>query len=472
MLLMAIMATGSSCAPPNGETALVIDQETVYQVIESFGASGAWWAQYVGGWDEAYGDSGRSVRGEIAALLFDREHGIGLTAYRCNMGAGSKDSGKGDFPDPHRRAQSFRAAQGGYDWEKDAQAVWMMRETAEYGAEEIVLFFNSPPEWLTKNGMAHLSKGGDRSNIAPENYAAFARYACDVAERFVQEGLPVRFLSPVNEPQWDWTGGQEGCHYEPEETAGVFAAFAEELRSRPLLRDVRLSGPESGEWGGRTPEYVSALLEDAAVSASLDGIDCHSYWSDTKSKAAFRGWMDGRYPSVKVRMSEWCEMVSGSDFSMDSAIHLAQTLAEDLRVLNAVSWQCWVAVAPGGYRDGLIYVREADQSFTPLKRLWAFGNYSRFVRPGFSRVSVTGGEAFSAAAFTGAENGSGKLVVVLVNEKDEEKRIRLEGQFEGYGSVSVYETSPKNDLARVSEGIRNTLFTLSPLSVTTVVYSE
>ena len=29
-------------------------------------------------------------------------------------------------------------------------------------------------------------------------------------------------------------------------------------------------------------------------------------------------------PDVKIRMSEWCEMVNGTDLTMDSAIHLAQ----------------------------------------------------------------------------------------------------------------------------------------------------
>ena len=53
-------------------------------------------------------------------------------------------------------------------------------------------------------------------------------------------------------------------------------------------------------------------------------------------------------------------MVNGSDVTMDSAIHLAQEIAEDLRILSVVSWQNWVAVAPGGYRDGLIYIDEKD----------------------------------------------------------------------------------------------------------------
>ncbi len=468
-----LLMTTLGCSAPLGaaETVLTVDRNKSYQTIESFGASGAWWSQYVGGWDDAYKDEGISAREKIAQLLYDREKGIGLTCYRYNMGAGSADSGKGDYSDPHRRAQNFEIAPGEYDWDKDQNAVWMMQQAVKNGAEEIVLFFNSPIERLTKNGMAHLTKG-TKSNIAPEHYAAFAVYACDVAEHFIDLGLPIRFLSPINEPQWEWVGGQEGCHYEPTEIANVYIAFLKEMQSREKLTGVELSGPESGEWGGKTTQYVSALLGNQTLAPHFTTVDCHSYWSNTQSKVSFRNWMNLQYPDVKIRMSEWCEMVNGSDYTMDSAIHLAQTLAEDLTILNAVSWQTWVAVAPGGYRDGLIYVTETNHAMVPLKRLWAFGNYTRYIRPGFTRVDIAGGEEYSAVAFAGEEEGKKKLAVVLINDSAEAKPIRLTGDFGDFEGIVAYETSANYDLYKITERVSNTAFTLSPQSVTTILFSE
>ena len=89
---------------------LTVDLNKKHQVLESFGTSGCWWSQYVGGWDNEYKDTGKSVRDEIAMLLFDKDYGIGLTSYRYNVGAGSADSGKGTYYDPHRRAESFETA--------------------------------------------------------------------------------------------------------------------------------------------------------------------------------------------------------------------------------------------------------------------------------------------------------------------------------------------------------------------------
>ena len=458
------------------EMRITIDESVDYQTLESFGTSGCWWSQYMGLWDAPYGNTGRSMREQIAALLYDREIGIGLTNYRYNLGAGSADSGNGSYADIHRRAQSFETAPGVYDWTKDEGAVWFLRQVTELGAQEVVLFCNSPLERLTKTGTAQMTPKQWKSNIDPENYGAWAAYCCDVAEHFLEMGVPVKYISPINEPQWDWyEGNQEGCHYEPDAVPGVYLAFLEEMEKRPALAGVELSGPESGEWGGKTPRYVGMLLKNERLREHFSAVDCHSYWSDAQRKTAFVNWMAEQGYSQKIRMSEWCEMVNGSDYGMDSAIVLAKTLAEDLRILNAVSWSTWVGVAPGGYHDGLIYAAEngaGEISLTPLKRLWAYGNYTRFIRPGFTRVAAEGGDACSAVAFRGREDGKNRLAVVLINDGADPREIRLTGDFSAYATVSVYETSESRDLEKTAERAADILFTLAPRSVTTLVFSD
>lgn len=460
-----------------GAIEVKINLSEKHQIIESFGTSGCWWSQYVGGWDNEYKDTGRSVRDEIAMLLFDREYGIGLSSYRYNLGAGSADSGKGKYNDPHRRAQSFETAPFTYNWNKDANAVWFMRKAVELGVEEIIMFSNSPLERLTMNGTAQVTKGS-KENILPENYEDFARYVMDVAEHFVEEGIPVKYISPINEPQWEWTEGQEGCHYEPAKIPKLYRAFLTELNSRPALEGVALSGPESGEWKGDATLYTSALLNDSVLGSYFDTIDNHSYWSDTASKVAFKRWIDANYPEVKLRMSEWCEMVNGSDVTMDSAFELARVLQEDITVLDVVSWQNWVGVAPGGYRDGLIYVNEGKKTLNPLKRLWGYGNYSKFIRPGYQRVEVADStlKEFKPVAFTGTnDEGKKELVLVVINESDANKKLLLDiqGAVE-YTDISVYETSESSNLDRITNekyGVGDAV-EVGKQSITTIILSE
>ena len=471
--LMALLLVVPSVAIA-AET-LTIDESVTHQTIESFGTSGAWWSQYVGTWDDKYQNTMRTNRERIATLLYDPTFGIGLTGYRYNLGAGSADSGNGDYSDVNRRAQSFEVAPGVYDWSKDEGAQWFLQEVTRLGCEEVTLFFNSPIERLTKNSWAHLTPGGEKSNIDPENYAEWAVYACDVTEYFLSQGVPVKFLSPINEPQWDWTGGQEGCHYAPDEIAGVYLAFLAEMEKRPALAGVELSGPESGEWGGQTTEYVSAILENETLRAHFQAIDCHSYWTNTQTKRSFKNFMDVLYPDVKLRMSEWCEMVNGTDLTMDSAITQSKEIYEDLTILDAVAWCTWVGVSPGGYRDGLIHATEngaGEISIVPLKRLWAYGNYTRYIRPGFTRVETTGAKAFSPVAFTGEKDGKRQLVIVLVNGEYNAEKVDLAGDFSAYTTMQVHETSTYRDLAKTYSGAVKTEHTLPMQSVITIVLSE
>ncbi len=473
LCLLLVLAVFIPTAALAADT-LTIDTATTHQTIESFGTSGAWWSQYMGLWDGKYQNTMLQNRQRIARLLYHPTHGIGLTNYRYNLGAGSADSGNGDYSDPNRRAQSFETAPGVYDWSKDEGAMWFVQEVTKLGCQEVVLFFNSPIERLTRNGWAHLTPG-TKSNIAPENYAEWAVYACDVTEHFLELGVPVKFLSPINEPQWDWTSGQEGCHYEPSEIAAVYLAFLDEMEKRPALAHVELSGPESGEWGGATPKYVSALLNTPRLYDHMGAVDCHSYWSNTQSKVSFRNYMDVHYPEKKLRMSEWCEMVNGSDFSMDSAIHLAQCVQEDLTVLDVVSWCTWVGVAPGGYRDGLIYATETgdgDISIVPLKRLWAYGNYTRYIRPGYTRVETSGAKNAFPVAFTGRnDKGEEQLIIVLINAEMKPQTIDLTG-IDGYSRMEIHETSNNRDLARTYQGAVQSSVTLPLQSVVTLVLSK
>lgn len=474
-LLAVVALLLCCCLPAFSEVTMKIDESVTYQTIESFGTSIAWWAQYAGLWDGKYMNTMRTNRQRIATLLFDPTYGIGLTNLRYNLGAGSADSGNGDYWDPNRRAQSFEVAPGVYDWSKDEGAMWFVQEATRLGVTEVVLFCNSPLERLTKNGWAHLTPG-TKSNIAPENYAEWAVYCCDVAEHFIELGIPVKFISPINEPQWEWAGSQEGCHFEPHEIAGVYIAFLEELQKRPALAGVELSGPESGEWGGQTVAYVSAILGNSKLSGHFTAVDCHSYWSNTQSKISFKNWMRVQYPDVKIRMSEWCEMVNGSDFGMDSAIVLAKCVQEDLTILDVVSWCTWVGVAPGGYHDGLIYASESGDgsvSIVPVKRLWAYGNYTRFIRPGFTRVDVAGGsKQLYPVAFKGESGGKEQLVIVLINDQYSSQFATLEGDFSAYKTMEIHETSNARDLARTYKGAVKTEFTVPMQSVVTIVLTK
>lgn len=446
---------------------LYVDRTRRFQTMEGFGVSGAWWAQSVGKWT-AVSPAGVPAAEEIARLLFDRESGAGIGIYRYNLGAGSAGSGRGDYADGLRRAESFYTP-AGPDYTKDAAAVKMMRLAVAAGAEEIVLFVNSPIEQLTVNHKGHTDKSRTgRTNLRKKDVPAFAAYCLDAAEHFVAEGLPVRYISPVNEPLWVWNGGQEGCHYTPRQCAYVMRAFAGELRERPALSGVKLAGFENGDIRWFNKSYTRALLGDPSFRDLVDGVDVHSYFLNDHlpflgNRPAwlrrFRAWMDRKYPGVPVRVSEWCHMCGGRHYGIDSALVQAKVMLEDLTLLNAASFQGWIACSPYDYCDGLIYIDPATEHFDLTARYYAFGNFSKFIRPGAVRVAAkTDDPALLTAAFEQGED----LIFVLVNPLEEGRSLRLKA------AGRIYVTTETEGLAERAFAAGEEIL-IPPASVNTLI---
>ncbi len=455
-----------------------IDTGKKKQTLTGFGVSGAWWAQVVGGWTETDESSGKPKRERIAELLFDLENGIGITQYRYNIGAGSKESGKGKYSDETRRASSFETAPGFYDWSRDGNAVWFMREAARLGADEIVMFVNSPIERLTNNHKAHLDKAG-KTNLNRANYGEFAKYVLNVASHFKGEGLPIKYISPVNEPVWIWTGGQEGCHYRPGQVYKVMKTFAKELKNYPALKNVKLSGAENGDirWFNKIYTYIMASKPLKDVT---DAVDFHSYFLPVPSSVPgfiakklndrlafvkrYKRFTDKFFPGVPLKTSEWCHMQGGRDYGIDSAVVQAKVMAEDLIYLDVVSWQLWVALSPVDYCDGLIYYNE-DRSFELTKRYYAFGNFSKFIRPGAVRIDAPQSvEDAYLLVFEQKDNYA--AVVINYGESDKEIGFDLPAR-----TARAYVTDKDNDLAEFAvSDVKN--ITLRPRSITTVIMEK
>lgn len=435
------------------KTKITYDKMMTYQIIDSFGASGAWWSQDVGGWSEENGQ-GIIPRDEVAKLLFDTETGIGLSAYRYNIGAGSEENGKSTkITDFWRNTESFITESGEYDFTKDENSVWFLKKAKEYNVDEIVFFSNSPPEALTINGNAYGTKDentGLTSNLLESNYKAYADYILDIVEHFVNEGYNIKYVSPVNEPQWEWISGQEGCHFEPDELVAFLKVFLDEMKERKI-EGVELSAPELGEWGNTSYKYYQAIINDAQLMEELTTWDVHSYWSDISAKNKFINYLtDLGLENIKLRTSEWCEMVNGKDYSMDSAINLADEIMTDLTDLSVTSFQYWIAVSCYDYRDGLIYVNKYTKELFYPKRLWAMGNFSRFIRPGYTRIQCeTDNKDVRVCGFTNKEKD--KIVITGINSGENVLEIDQK-DFSEYENMEVYITDKENSLELIETG--------------------
>ncbi len=433
-----------------------IQPEIEYQQIDGFGASGAWWAQHVGGWPEQEMD-------HIIRLLYGEE-GAALSMYRFNIGAG----GGREIEDPWRRTETFEAGAGTYDWERDANAIRVLRKIKGYGVNQYVFFANSPPARLTCSGMASGGMEGG-PNLKPGAEDEFARYLVDITEYWKEKlSLANATVSPINEPQWKWGGdgrGQEGCHYTPMGAARLMRAVASEIERRKS--SIHLEGPEVARWGHETLEYLGAILDEEGLAARLHRLAIHSYFSTRDEKAATVEFLEkrGAYPPIAV--TEWCEMEHGRDTGMESALTMARVMHEDLTIANATSWQAWIAVSRYDYRDGLLYVDPETRNVVPTKRLWVAGQFARFITPNFVRIDATSDH--SSVLVTGFRSPEkDEIVLVVINPEDEKRSVHYDWSPHagGFTLKDVHVTSPGAELAEVmhTEGP----VTLHKKSVTTI----
>jgi O-glycosyl hydrolase len=254
---------GSGARPHRGDAVEVtLYPDRQLQTIHSFAASDAWSVQFLGRYWPA------AQRSRAADLLFStRERpdssseGIGLSAYRFEIGAGSALPGDSSrISDRWRRASGFLRPDGAYDWTQQPGQRAFMKEAKARGVRTFIGFVSSPPVALTRNGRAS-SSGGDSSNLAPARYGDFARFLKDVVvELERRDGVRLDYLSPFNEPQWDWTSGQEGSPWRIDEMAAMTRTLSAELVRAQL--PTKISIGESGRMNYVPARSLATLVSE------------------------------------------------------------------------------------------------------------------------------------------------------------------------------------------------------------------
>ena len=132
------------------------------------------------------------------------------------------------------------------DWSKCEGQRFFMEQAKKAGVEKFVFFSNSPLVQYTYNGQGR-SDRGDRSNLLPSKYPAFADYMADVTRHFVDEGYNITHISPINEPMVYWDGhDQEGTAWTVPESAKLARELDRALTERNLDTQILLA--ENDRW--------------------------------------------------------------------------------------------------------------------------------------------------------------------------------------------------------------------------------
>lgn len=499
---------------------LNINLDMNLQTMENFGASDAWRCQFIGkNWPN-------DKRNQIADLLFSKEvdasgnpKGIGLSLWRFNLGAGSAEQGSAsDISDEWRRAECFTTNGLIYDMNKQAGQIWFMKAAKQRGVEKLLAFSNSAPVYLTNNGKAY-GTIKEFYNLKPEKMPDLADFWVNAIDKLkTVHGLTIDYISPFNEPQYEWDGrNQEGS---PATNANIYSFVKDNLSPKMLAKglNTQIVVGEAGDYQSlyktvfgkesRTNQIdyffaPNSSKNIAGLSNVKKTISGHSYWQawplgtlvSSRQAAATR---IQTAPGLSLWSSEYsilenpgtAELPGGSgngrDLSMKTALWVARIINTDIAVGGVSSWQWWTAISRADYKDGLIYVDDGtnngsvsnanycknDGFVRESRTLWALGNFSFFVKPGMVRVqipSVNNATATTDVMVTAyKDEANKKLVIVAVNfgEKIRTYKLTLVGATLTNNKLTPYITSETSSLKKGTD-VDASNFEIAPRSVIT-----
>ncbi len=493
------------------------------QVIHSFGASDCWGIKFIGkNWP-------LNKRNEIADLFFSKDvdangnpKGIGLSLWRINIGAGSFEQGTAsNISSEWRREECFQNAAGTYDWTKQAGNRWFAQAAKTRGVENLLLFSIAAPVHMSKNGLATGNPAAaelGKLNLQSDKYDDYAEFMAEVAKNFTQSGMPINYISPVNETNWNWIQGANGQASQEGTSATNAEVFqlATELNNKIVAKGLttKIALCESGSHG-YTNGSVSGVANRSDFinyfwNTSSSGyvgnlptvekiISSHSYGAQPNvtslinNRTNLTNRLSSVNNSIKYWQSEYCVLGTedgitgpGRDLGINAALYIARVIHTDLAVGNATSWQWWLGMSPSDYKDGLVYIADPAGTMGELpatkndgviyksKMLWALGNYSRFVRPGMIRVdaSLSGiPDATTAATsvmISAYKNPTTKELVVVVVNMGPEDKIKLSGINFSSANLKTYTTDANKEMQFSTSTATNNI-TIGARSIVTFV---
>ena len=384
--------------------------------IDGFGASGAWWPNDLIHFPV-------SVQKSVSDMLFS-EQGIALSGYRYNIGGG----GVG-VTDPARAP---------HQEPDDAAGRTFLVAASDAKVPILTGFVNSAPPQFTTNGK---SCGGE---LKPGSEAAYADYLTGIVTQLHdRDHITLNYVSPMNEPDDSFPGcGQEGMKVPVSQRARVVQTLGAALApDAPYARVIADETTADAILADEAPQWLAV----PGTTKYLAAIAHHTY--DFPNDALRR-----LLPPVVQRFSRptWmteicCYKGSGGvatsqgaqfDPTITQGLWVVDQIYDDLVIARDRAWYWWTAVSPklgcdpkanlscvacvnpNGQNDGLLYYDEkyatdGNTNIYTTKRFYAFGQFSRYVRPGAVRHDVTG---TPAGVRVMAFEAGGNWTVVAWNE--------------------------------------------------------
>jgi O-glycosyl hydrolase len=258
-------------------------------------------------------------------------------------------------------------------------------------------------------------------------------------------------MSIGNEPDFASCGSADPCNGNYPTTlatANEMVAWIKSVGPKLQAKNVKVISPEASEWehtwsnkssgpnpGGHNSsdplkcgfaatfptacttgdgyDYGHYLAKDTAAWAALDILGVHQY--DSQVAMPWPSDVNGGKPNKEVWQTEmsgvkwWPDQGPSSDIA--NGVAVAGWLHSALVDGDASAWLWWWLKAYNTDDNEGLFLKNGNDT----KRHWTFGNYSKFVRPGYVRVDVTGAPS---GVLISAFKGTGSAIAIVAINKN------------------------------------------------------
>jgi glucuronoarabinoxylan endo-1,4-beta-xylanase len=277
--------------------------------------------------------------------------------------------------------------------------VWSAPWTPAAGFKSIHDIYDT--NTATSSGIDGGSYLGNGNNITNVNYASqLANYVASMQA----DGINLYAISVQNEPDADVTT-YEACQWSGAQIHDFVTNLYATLAAKGV-GSTKIIVPESQNWSANTGLYTPTL-NDSNAAADVGIIANHDYVMD--NSVGDQTTPAALSVSGKALWETEVALLSGSDSSIANGVYFAQRIYLYMTRAQANAYHYWWLVASGQGNEGLL-----DTSSAPTKRLFTFGQYSRFVRPNYYRINATSSQP---TAFISAykDSASTAFAIVAVN---------------------------------------------------------
>jgi glucuronoarabinoxylan endo-1,4-beta-xylanase len=384
-----IQLSGGTMAtnPPINGTSTV-DWNNVHQRIDGFGASSAWNSS----WSTAEADLLFSTNNGIS-YSGGTYNGVGLSLLRNHIYFTNTTSASAADYTTETNIMILAQARGA--------TVWSTPWTPSPGFKATNDIYDTNYSSSAKiNGGSYLGSGNNITNV---NYAnQLANYVASTKSY----GVNLYAISIQNEPDAN-VNSYEACQWTGMQVHDFVTNLYSALAAQGLS-STKIIVPESEDWSGDAALYTPTL-NDPNAAADVSIIANHDYVSDNSvgdqaSPAALS-------VSGKALWETEVSLLSGSDSSIANGVYYARRIYQYMTQANANAYHYWWLVSGAAGNEGLL-----DNSAAVTKRLFTFGQYSRFVRPNYNRINATSSQQSELiSAYKDSVSTAFAIVVVNTN---------------------------------------------------------